>query len=90
MSDESLREYIRKQITNEVSNNPSATREGVMDSVLNHIQNVLKKSRDKRFDAAMSKLASTGPEGKKAAAHYEKSVELIDKASKNLDYNKYD
>ena len=90
MSDESLREYIKKRITTEVSNNPDVTKEGIMDSVFNHIQNVLKKSRDKKFDAAMEKLAKSGPDGKKAADHYYKSVDLIDKAAANKNYNKYD
>ena len=32
----------------------------------------------------------TGPEGKKAAQHYYDSIDLIDRAAQNLDYNKYD
>jgi len=85
MSDESLREYIKKKITTEMSNNPDITKEGVLDSVFNHIQNVLKKSRDRKFDAAMDKLAKSGPDGKKAADHYKKSVDMIDKLEVNYD-----
>jgi len=90
MGETKLREYIRKQIKLEMSSDKSLNKEGIMDSVLNHIQNVLKKSRDKKFDSAMSKLAKSGPEGEKAAKHYYKSVDLIQNAAQNLDYNKYD
>tara|TARA_R100001443_G_scaffold82688_1_gene89591 strand:- start:3630 stop:3902 length:273 start_codon:yes stop_codon:yes gene_type:complete len=90
MSDESLREYIKKKIATEMSNNADSTKEGVLDSVFNHIQNVLKKSRDKKFNAAMEKLAKSSPDGKKAADHYYKSVDLIAKAAANKNYNKYD
>ena len=38
----------------------------------------------------MEKLAKSGPDGKKAADHYYKSVDLIDKAAANKNYNKYD
>ena len=85
MGETKLREYIRKQIKLEMSSDKSLNKEGIMDSVLNHIQNVLKKSRDKKFDSAMSKLAKSSAfqaKKKRTLMRVRSSVKLLAAAKK--------
>ena len=66
MSENKLRDIIREMIKKHISENKEVTREGVMSSILNHISDVLKKSRDKRFNAELDRIAKSSPSGKKA------------------------
>jgi len=90
MREKVIREYVRKIISNKLSENKEFTQEGIVSGVLDHLSGILKKANDKRFKDSMNQLAKSGPEGKKAAQHYYDSINLIDKAAQNLDYNKYD
>ena len=78
MSENILRKKIREMIKKHISENKDITKEGVMDSILNHISDVLKKSRDKRFNAKLDNIAKSSPEGKKA-------VDLAKKHAKGLE-----
>jgi len=69
-----LREYVRKIATEKLSENKDITTEGLIDSVLNHISDVLKKSRDSRFERELDALAKESPGAKKKVDAFRKTL----------------
>lgn len=69
-----LREYVRKIATEKLSENKDITTEGLIDSVLNHISDVLKKSRDSRFERELDALAKQSPGAKKKVDSFRKNL----------------
>ena len=84
MTDKNLREAVRKFIKKEVSKNPQITKEGIVSGILDTIAKSLKKANDKRFRKSLEDLANDGPEGKKAADHLIKSLEIFDDAADHV------
>jgi len=82
MSEQILRKRIREIIKKYISENQEKqlTREGIMDSILNHVSDVLKKSRDKRFNKTLDKIGKSSPEGKKAVEKTVKYAKMLDDA----------
>ena len=85
MSDKNLRETVRKFIKKEISKNPQITKEGIVSGFLNTIAKSLKRANNKRFEKSLEDLAASGPEGKKAAEHLIKSLEIFDDAQQHVD-----
>jgi Na+/phosphate symporter len=84
MREKVIREYVRKIISNKLSENSKLTQEGIVSGVLNHISGILKKANDKRFQKSLEDLAASGPDGKKAAEHLMKSLEIFDDAADHV------
>jgi DNA topoisomerase VI subunit B len=80
MNDKKLREYIQKKIKLEMSKNKNLTKEGIVDSVFNHIENILKKSNNKRYRADLEDIASKSPEARKAV---EKHIDKMNNLEKD-------
>jgi len=86
-----LREYVRKIATEKLSENKDITTEGLIDSVLNHISDVLKKSRDARFERELDALSKKTPGAKKKVDSFRKNLKqandniaVVDKLASEL------
>ena len=86
-----LREYVRKIATEKLSENKDITTEGLIDSVLNHISDVLKKSRDARFEKELDALSKKSPGAKKKVDDFRKKIKqandniaVVDKLASEL------
>jgi len=77
-----LREYVRKIATEKLSENKDITTEGLIDSVLNHISDVLKKSRDARFERELDAIAKESPAAKKQVDKFRKQLKRTEDAGR--------
>ena len=58
---------------------------GLVDGALDSIGDSLKKANDKAFKKRLKKLAASGPEGKKAAEHLLKSMDMMKDAAAGVE-----
>jgi hypothetical protein len=82
-----LKKYIRESIAFEIKQNPDANwlSEGFVSRIANHLKKVLSTSATQRYDAELSRIAKTGPAGKKAVKKLVDTISQVEKDMKEVD-----